>query len=206
MSDQRTLALNPADPASAGAALLALMAYPAGHEAAKYEAASGRLSRWAKGGATVNVPLTEGIDDHHSGSPLIRMDDFIERLQHRLDSADIAIPFVFAMEGVPQSLPEDLRPLEFRFSVLRNGTSERNLRRRRWSPSLPVLHLAMAFAILAQHSLKGGWPFGPLELVTDPKRITRLVALSEAFRGPVLRRWRRAFRTAGQVKIIIVET
>ena len=182
----------------AGAVLFSYLAYPepgVGDDAQRADARAALCNRalHAIGNEDENwrwsvqslAPAYLLMSDREVARVLRRFDRLIE---DRLTAARMAIPFLQEAEtGAPAKVPERSTPgsIAQMAEFVLPGTTENdpvNVRSRIWSPSLPVLHIAVATEIAFSLALKANVPkLAATDLVRSPDLIRFVVSEAEKY-------------------------
>jgi hypothetical protein len=108
-----------------------------------------------------------------------------KRLGERMVAARMAIPFFLKPElGLQEAWPKQIRRRSINqmaeFVLDDSGQAESgNVERRIWAPSRPVIHLAVAAAIIGQKLLKSGHKVAFDRLLADRTLIEEIAMLAE---------------------------
>lgn len=118
-------------------------------------------------------------------------------------AADLATPAVFTSSDLDDLLQGSyISQAQRRESALTDsGLDIRNFEKRVWARTLPVMHLAIAYAFLAQNALRLGYRLSPDVLLTSPEITKMWLELAIALENPVLHTFPRGLKEETQVRL-----
>jgi hypothetical protein len=184
-----------------GAILVTLLAFPRDEEGEKARdrfhqslCAEALRERFKAGGEWARTPqLIKPIyafRDHKQVARDLRT--LGRRIRDRMVAACMAMPFLLeAMNGVPPKLPEGVKRIslnEMSALVLEEAGQSvpENVETRIWRPSLPVIHLAAATAvIIGIGTLAGEGPFSVGDILVDRSIIRAIVIWAQVYEGVI---------------------
>ncbi len=126
------------------------------------------------------------------GAVAMDMNTINRQLQHRLQAAHVAIAFLKEAETgqIPPDLPPDAKRLSVNelvrtLKLVDEEAGEEinvdNFETRVWRPSLPVIHLAAAFAVNMQQAAKEGKQTSAGDLIFDQAIIADIIGKAELY-------------------------
>ena len=193
------------DPTVAGAAILAILTYPGPDEALNQRRALLRFRLALQQDRPLNEPAPEERElvREQVGRTVLRFDDIERRLQHRLDVGHIGAGLMMRHHHLKVGVPAHtrLKTHEDAMALGAGGAEVTNFTRRKWKPSIPVLHLAAALAYMTQEIFKGGEGFDLLQLGRNADHIRTMVAHAEEFEPMAVAMRPRSISTAMQWRL-----
>jgi len=201
-----------------GAKLLALVACPgAGVQKERLDDLESSLCSWAlwsrhlanpDDDLRVPVRLRHVFQDARTVERNVKF--LAKRLGERLVASRMATPRLqWEESGAPPRLPASIKRLSINRMaefVLEDAEQRdaSNVKRRLWTPSRPVIHLAVAMAVIGQELRRKGLQFGLEHLLLLREFIEEVLRRAELFETLIARSSKFPVRTAELVRVRVV--